>query len=72
MGHFAIRTPNELRERMRAVRLNWSEVVRDAIEARLAQAERQRLLEQWQAAARAKPPVAAGTAVRGIRNERDG
>lgn len=69
MGNLAVRIPDHLHLRMKEVPINWSEVVREAIEARLAKVERERLLTAWMAAP--GPEAAAGTAARAIREDRD-
>jgi hypothetical protein len=71
MSQLAIRIPDALHARMREVPINWSEVVREAIEDRLAQAERERLLSAWMAQPDPQPQPAAGTAARLVREDRD-
>ena len=71
MSQLAIRIPDDLHARMREIPVNWSEVVRGAIEARIAQAEREQLLAAWIGRPDAGPEVSAGTAAGLVRDDRD-
>lgn len=72
MTMISIRIPDDLKERMRAVNISWSAVVRDAIEAKLRQIERQRVLAGLHDGTAGVPPAPAGTSVAAIREDRDG
>jgi post-segregation antitoxin (ccd killing protein) len=71
MAQLAVRIPDDLQQRMRQLDANWSAVVREAIEARLAKEERARLISAWLDAPHAGEGTPAGTAVASIRADRD-
>ena len=72
MTMMSIRIPDDLKHRMRAADVAWSAVVREAIEAKLAQLERQQILSAVLDLTSPVGAASAGTAAASIRADRDG
>lgn len=71
MRTVAVRIPDEWKERMARFPIRWSDVLREAIEERLQQLERELVLREFVRSGPA-PRAVRGTARKSIRGDRDG
>jgi hypothetical protein len=74
MSVVSVRVPRELKEKMRKYRdkINWSEEIRRFIENKILEAERENTLSRLEELINQLPTVPRGTAVRYVREDRDG
>lgn len=71
MRTVAVRIPDEWKERMARFPIRWSDVLREAIEERLQQLDRESVLHEFVRSGPA-PRASRGTARKSIREDRDG
>ncbi|MBM4128759.1 MAG: hypothetical protein FJ243_01425 [Nitrospira sp.] len=67
----AVRVPEEIKKKMKEVPENWSEYLRRAIEERIMQDERKRILEELKEIFTQIPKSPRGTAAKSVREDRD-
>jgi hypothetical protein len=66
----AVRIPKELRERMKIVKINWSDFIRSAIDKRIKLEERRKALEMVERLLRDVPPAPPGFTMKSVREDR--
>jgi predicted DNA-binding protein len=71
MDVISFRIPNELKERMKEVDLNWSEEVRQFLEAKVREHQRTRALEEIDQLLEDVPRTEQGTAAKYVREDRE-
>jgi hypothetical protein len=67
----AVRVPEETKKKMKKVPEDWSEYLRHAIEERIMQDERKKILGELKEIFAKIPKSPRGTAAKGIREDRD-
>ncbi len=67
----AVRVPEETKKKMKEVQEDWSEFLRQAIEARLQKEEQKRLLKELDRVLKKVRKSPKGFAARSIREDRD-
>ncbi|MEK6692067.1 MAG: hypothetical protein AABY44_01415 [Nitrospirota bacterium] len=67
----AVRVPEETKKKMKKVPEDWSEYLRHAIEERIMQDERKKILGELKEIFAKIPKSPRGTAAKGIRGDRD-
>jgi hypothetical protein len=71
MEVISFRIPEELKQRLKEVDLNWSEEVRQFIEARVREYKREKALKEIDALLKDMPRLESGTASRYVREDRE-
>jgi Arc/MetJ-type ribon-helix-helix transcriptional regulator len=71
MGMISVRVPDEWKSSMDAAGTNWSEFIRTAIRWKLDQLSRRSVLDRLAKLPGTRRPMAAGTGVRSVREDRD-
>jgi hypothetical protein len=67
----AVRVPEKIKKKMKEVPENWSEYLRHAIEERIMQDERKKILKELKEIFAKIPKTPKGTAAKSIREDRD-
>lgn len=67
----SIRVDKETKEKMKELKINWSEFIKEAIKDRILQEERKKLLDKVEQILEKTAPAANNTAATLIRNDRD-
>jgi len=67
----SFKIPKELKDRMKAMPIRWSVVVREAIEREIARHERQEAVRRFLKLVEQAPKVPPGTVVKALREVRE-
>jgi len=67
----SLRVPKELKKRMKDIDINWSEEIREFIEAKVREYKKKKALEEIDGMLKNIKKIESGTAARYVREDRD-